>query len=97
MSKQTHLHKRNSDYYFRAKVPAGLRRAFGKAEEKFSLGTKDYHQAKRLVRQASVDFDRKCAAIRQQMQADFPSPLVLTGEAIRDVCALWRHHALGNL
>jgi len=96
MSKQTHLHKRNSTYYFRAKVPADLRSLFGKAEEKFSLGTKDYHQAKVLARQASANFDRKCASMRLHSQADTPAPLVLTEDTIGDICALWHRHTLAG-
>jgi len=96
MSKQTHLHKRGATYYFRAKVPADLRSAFGRAEEKYSLGTKNYHEAKRLARHASVEFDRKCSALRQQRRASSPVAAVLDGNTIQTVCNLWRYHTLAG-
>jgi len=96
MSKQTHLHKRNSTYYFRAKVPSDLRSIFGRNEEKYSLGTKDYHEAKRLARQASVEFDRKCSALRQQRLASTPVSVILDDDTIHKVCSLWRYHTLAG-
>lgn len=41
MYNQTHLFKRNSTCYFRAKIPVDLQHLLGKTEEKFSLKTKD--------------------------------------------------------
>jgi len=41
MNAQTHLHKRNSTYYFRARIPRGLQPYLGKAEDNFSLKTND--------------------------------------------------------
>lgn len=66
MAAQTHLHKVDSTYYFRRKVPVDLRSVFGREEFKYSLRTKNFQEAKRLVRQASADFDRKCQAARAQ-------------------------------
>ncbi|HYW92752.1 MAG TPA: DUF6538 domain-containing protein [Gammaproteobacteria bacterium] len=96
MSQQTHLFKRNSCYYFRAKVPIDLQRYLGKREEKFSLKTKDHQEAKRLVRQASADFDRRCERLRAELRTrqGGVTPRVIDDALIQEICALWRHHAL---
>lgn len=96
MSAQTHLHKRNSTYYFRAKVPMDLRSAFGKVEVKFSLKTKEFQEAKRLARQASAEFDRQCDELRRQSSTASARQLVLDESSIQGLCELWRHHALAG-
>jgi len=98
MSQQTHLFKRNSCYYFRAKVPIDLQRHLGKREEKFSLKTKDRQEAKRLARQASADFDRRCQRLRRQVSArQGPGrPRVIDDALIQEICALWRHQVLAG-
>ncbi len=42
---QTHLHRRNSTYYFRAKVPLDLQDLYRRREIKFSLKTRDKREA----------------------------------------------------
>ncbi|MGA7799370.1 MAG: DUF6538 domain-containing protein [Gammaproteobacteria bacterium] len=99
MSQQTHLFKRNSTYYFRAKVPIDLQRHLGKREEKCSLKTKDRREARRLARQASADFDRRCQQLRDELrarQASKTTSRVVDDDLIQEVCALWRHHALAG-
>ncbi len=98
MSQQTHLFRRNSIYYFRAKVPSDLQRYLGKCEEKFSLKTTDHQEAKRLVRQASTDFDRRCECLRAELRTrqGGVTPRVIDDALIQEICALWRHHALAS-
>ena len=66
MPLQTRLFKRNSTYYFRARIPRDLRPYLGKTEEKFSLRTRGPVQARRLARQASVDLDEQFESLRGQ-------------------------------
>ncbi|MCW8905976.1 MAG: site-specific integrase [Sedimenticola sp.] len=98
MSQQTHLFKRNSSYYFRAKIPRDLQPYLGKQEEKFSLKTKDYREAKKLVRQASTDFDRRCQQLRGELcyRLQEKMPRVIDDDLIQEICALWRHHTLAG-
>lgn len=95
MTAQTHLYRRKAKYYFRRKVPADLQPYLGRAEEKFSLKTTDFNEAKRLARQASVDFDRKCAEVRQQFQSEGSGQQTVLDEAtISQLCNLWRYLSL---
>jgi len=96
MSRQTHLLKRNSTYYFRAKIPVDLRPILGKCEEKYSLRTKDYAEACRLARQASAAFDRRCQRLRDEIRSrqGAKRSLVLDEALIREICDLWRHDVL---
>lgn len=63
-------HPKTSVYYFRQKVPADLRAAFGKAEVSWSLGTKDPQEARALHAEAA----RKQALVWKAMRAK-PEPL----------------------
>ncbi len=69
MNYQTRLHIRGSNCYFRAKIPADLRSFCGKAEIKYSLGTKDRKKAVRLVRQKSVELDQEFDHISELSEA----------------------------
>ena len=96
MHVQTRLLKRKSVYYFRAKIPRDLQPFLGKVEEKFSLRTRDPAEARRLARQASVDFDGRCQRLREEIRSrqGRKEPLVIDDDLIRELCDLWRHHAL---
>jgi len=98
MPAQTRLYRRNSTYYFRARIPRDLQPYLGKVEEKFSLKTKDYAEARRLAREASVDFDRRCERLRDEIRARqaAKTPLVIDDGLIREICDLWRHQSLAN-
>ncbi|MCW9013928.1 MAG: site-specific integrase [Gammaproteobacteria bacterium] len=98
MYAQTHLFKRNSTYYFRARIPSDLRGYLGKSEEKFSLKTKDQATARRLARQASVDFDCRCQRLRDDLQTSQGSKTtrVIDDSLIQEVCDLWRHYTLSG-
>lgn len=98
MPVHTHLFKRGATYYFRAKVPVDLQPHFGKAEEKYSLKTKDLAVARSLVRQASVDFDRRCTLLREKLKGRQlrGTPQLLDDRLIHELCELWRHQALAG-
>jgi hypothetical protein len=59
MTGHTRLYRRGANYYHRCVVPKDIISSYGKIEETFSLKTKDYAQALKLVRQAAVTVDRK--------------------------------------
>ena len=97
MPLQTHLLRRGSTYYFRAKVPVDLQPDLGKREEKYSLKTKDPAEAKRLAHRASVEFDEKCERIRAELEGrdlDSTPAQAITDDLIQETCALWRQHDL---
>lgn len=97
MAAQTHLAKVGSTYYFRRKIPVDLRSVFGENESKHSLKTKNFQEAQRLVRQASVEFDRKCQAVRAQISSQLAGRRsVLDESTVQGICELWRCDALAG-
>ncbi len=68
MSGHTNLYRRNATYYFRARVPKDIASHYGKAEEKFSLGTKEYHEAVKRVRLKAAEVERKFADCRRVIE-----------------------------
>lgn len=96
MHGQTRLLKRNNVYYFRAKIPRDLQPYLGRKEEKFSLRTRDPAEARRLARQASVDFDKRCERLRQEIHScqGRKEPVVVDDALIRELCDLWRYQTL---
>ena len=67
MSGHTRLHRRGATYYHRCVVPKDIIASYGKIEETFSLKTKDYTQALKLVREAAIKVDRKFDAHRNRL------------------------------
>ena len=66
----SHLLKRGSVYYFRAKIPVDLLDHYApKTEIKFSLKTRDRRDAIRLVNVESVRLDEESQRIRQLRNA----------------------------
>ena len=66
MSGHPRLYRRNATYYHRAAIPVDIKDSYPKTEETFSLKTKDYREALRLVRIAAVDVDKRFEAHRRQ-------------------------------
>lgn len=98
MRSQSRLHKRGANYYFRLKVPADLRRHYGKREIKQSLRTKDPREAATLVRKHSVALDAEFEALRRASQG-IATPgqrkrLFLDETTIQALCDQWRHLSL---
>lgn len=61
------LYRRGATYYHRAAIPVDIKDSYPKAEETFSLKTKDYHEAVKIVRVAASEVDRRFDAHRRQL------------------------------
>ena len=97
MRGQTRLQKRGSTYYFRAMVPKDLYAHYGRKEIIFSLRTKEYREAKRLVRLQSVRLDNEFEAIRNQRPPGKTRTISVLDEAtIKGLCDTWRHTCLST-
>lgn len=59
MAGHPRLYRRGATYYHRAAIPQDIKATYPKSEETFSLGTKDYQEALRRVREAAVKVDRR--------------------------------------
>lgn len=94
MAKHPRLHKRkgSDNYYFRAKVPADIREAFGKSEVCFSLKTSNYREALERVRIESIKFDQECAEKRRQRDAE--EIQTLSEVEVERIKSIWLHEAL---
>jgi len=78
VSRQTHLQRRGSVYYFRAKLPADLRKAKameGKKELKWSLKTSDPKQAAARINKERIKAEALFEAERNRIK---PAPPVIT-------------------
>lgn len=67
MAGHTRLARRGAVYYHRAAVPVDIKGSYPKAEEVFSLKTKHYNEALRLVRIAAVQVDERFAEHRRKV------------------------------
>ncbi len=99
MSGHTRLYRRDSTYYHRAAVPKDIVATYGKVEEKFSLRTKDYAEALRLVKIAAVEVDEMFLKHRRTLEkantfADQPETNELTTAQIRTIKASYLHSLL---
>ena len=72
MGRHTYLARRkgSANWQFRARVPLDLVAYFGKREVTRSLGTADFAEAKRRVRDEADAFDKQCRAVRDQATTD---------------------------
>jgi len=57
MPGHTRLYRRGAVYWHRASVPVDIADSYPKTEETFSLRTRDYQQALKLVRVQAVRVD----------------------------------------
>ncbi|CCG43075.1 DUF6538 domain-containing protein [Magnetospirillum molischianum] len=57
MTGHTRLYRRGAVYWHRAAVPVDIAATYPKTEETFSLRTRDYQQALKLVRVEAVRVD----------------------------------------
>ncbi len=84
MSGHPRLYRRNATYYHRAAIPVDIKETYPKTEETFSLKTKEYKEALRLVRLAAVEVDRKFEEHRKRLAvASAPLTSALTPEQIK--------------
>lgn len=79
----TRLARRGAVYYHRAAIPQDIKDSYLKAEEVFSLKTRDYAEALRLVRLAAVAVDERFAEHRRKIALEKAATLEdLTPEQI---------------
>lgn len=71
----THLYRRGAVYWFRRRVPEDVVSVVGHAQWRSSLGTKDFEEAKRLVRVRGVETDREVALARARLAGKASPPL----------------------
>lgn len=95
MTGHTRLYRRGATYYHRAAIPVDIHDSYGKSEETFSLKTKDYQEALKLVRQAAVEVDAKFEAHRQYLKRMCePKIDVLTTDQVRAMGERYYIHLL---
>jgi len=71
----THLYRRGAVYWFRRRVPEDVVSVVGHAQWRSSLGTKDFEEAKRLVRLRGVETDGEVALARARLAGKVSPPL----------------------
>jgi len=96
MSGHPRLYRRGAVYYHRAAVPIDIKDTYPKAEETFSLATKDHTEALRLVRIAAVEVDRRFDQHRRKLQQQATAPVLdeLTEFQIKQLGRLYFAHLL---
>jgi integrase len=80
-------HPRTGFYWFRKAVPADLRQAVGRREEKFSLRTKNPGEAQALHAKRAAEIAEKWARLRGNAQPDHADLFGLAGEFYHDMLA----------
>ena len=89
------LYRRGATYYHRAAIPVDIKDTYPKAEETFSLRTKDYQEAVRRVRVAAVEVDRKFDDHRRQLaQQSKPPVKELSDAEIKRIGEVYYAHLL---
>ena len=95
MTGHTRLYRRGAVYYHRASIPNDIKDTYGKAEETFSLRTKDHAEALRLVRLAAVKVDGLFEEHRRHQRAmEGPKLDALTKEQLQRIRETYYHHLL---
>ena len=89
------LFRRGATFYHRAAVPVDIKDTYPKAEEVFSLKTKDYREAVRLVRIQAARVDRLFEKHRQeQARTNAPSLAELSAAQILHIENVYFAHLL---
>tara|TARA_R110002095_G_C4236908_1_gene238561 strand:+ start:113 stop:1831 length:1719 start_codon:yes stop_codon:yes gene_type:complete len=95
VAKQTHLIRRGAVYYFRARVPSDIIDSYGKKEEYFSLQTKDYQAAIRLVRKEAAKVEAKFERHRRELaRQSLPALETITKDQLKFIEDTYYHHLL---
>ena len=91
MAGHTRLYRRGAVYYHRAAIPVDIKDTYLPTEETFSLKTKDYKEALRLVRIAAVEVDRRFDEHRKKIREEASAPVLdeLTPEQIKRLSDLY--------
>jgi hypothetical protein len=77
-------HPDSGYYWFRKRVPDDLRDLVGKREERFSLGTRDPSEAKRLHAQKLAEVEERWANLRAGQRALSPDDIARLAAEIGD-------------
>ena len=89
------LYRRGAVYWHRAAVPVDIKDTYPKAEETFSLRTKDHREALKLVRIEAARVDRLFDDHRRRMALQAEPPLrTLTDEQIKRIGEIYYAHLL---
>lgn len=89
------LYRRGAVYWHRAAVPVDIKDTYPKAEETFSLRTKDHREALKLVCVEAARVDRLFDEHRRRMALQAEPPLeTLTDEQIKKIGAVYYAHLL---
>jgi hypothetical protein len=89
MPGHTRLYRRGAVYYHRAGIPTDIKDTYRKTEETFSLKTKDYREALRLVKIAAVEVDQRFEAHRQRIKRREAGLPDLSEEQIKALADDW--------
>lgn len=89
------LHRRVATYYHRAAIPKDIKATYPKTEEKSSLRTTDFEEAKRRVRIEAARVDRLFDDHRKMLQQAKAQALQeLTDNQIADIREVYYRHLL---
>ena len=77
-------HPDSGYYWFRKRVPEDLREALGKREERFSLGTREPNEAKRLHAQKLAEVEERWANLRAAQRPLSPDDIARLAAEIGD-------------
>lgn len=89
------LYRRGAVYWHRAAVPVDIADSYPKTEETFSLRTKEYREALKLVRVAAARVDQLFEAHRRRKALEAQPPLEsLTDEQIRHIGEIYYAYRL---
>ncbi|WP_373237522.1 DUF6538 domain-containing protein, partial [Cohaesibacter celericrescens] len=95
MTAHPRLYRRNATYYHRAAIPVDIKGTYPKTEETFSLKTKDYREAVRLVRIKAAEVDLRFEEHRQQIEREAgPALENLTEEHLKLIHDVYYAHLL---
>ncbi|UWQ03975.1 site-specific integrase [Aliiroseovarius crassostreae] len=95
MPGHTRLYRRGATYYHRAAIPVDIADTYPKSEETFSLRTKDYDEALRLVRVKAVEVDERFDEHRRWLAVKSgPVTSELTPEQIQAAVDAYYAHIL---
>src|SRR5690348_6286086 len=77
-------HPDSGYYWFRKRVPDDLREAIGKREERFSLGTREPNEAKRLHAQKLAEVEERWSNLRRGQRPLSPEDIAREAAAVGD-------------
>ena len=95
MSGHTRLYRRGAVYYHRAAIPVDIQDTYPKKEETFSLKTREYNEALRLVKIKAVEVDMKFEAHRRSLKLNNRPPIeTLSDDQIENLSLIYKAYLL---